>query len=326
MKTGRTVLACAALALAIGCNARDMAGGNTVRRLSIATGGTGGVYYPYGGGIAKIVSAYLPNVEATAEATAGSVDNLKFISAEKSDIAFTLADTLDDAVKGRNLFEEFGAVPARALAVLYVNYLHLVVQATSSIDSVAALKGRVVSTGAAGSGTELIAMRVLEASGIHRSDVTRQALNVGPSADALKDGKVDAFFWSGGLPTAAVLDLSHTPNLSIRLLPSDAVIPTLQQRFGQKLYFSATIPKATYPGMPADVPVVGVANLLVVNRSMPDDLAYQITKLLFDKQSELAAIHPEARSLSLATATVGSPAPFHPGAARFYKEHGITVQ
>jgi TRAP transporter TAXI family solute receptor len=317
--------ACALAALAAGCNPNDLADRGGTKRLSIATGGTGGVYYPYGGGIAKVVTSYIPGVEATAEATAGSVDNLKFIGGEKSDVAFTLADTLDDAVKGQNLFKEFGPVPARALAVLYANYLHLVTQADSPIDSVAALKGRVVSTGAAGSGTELIALRVLEASGVSPSAVTRQALNVAPSADALRDNKVDAFFWSGGLPTAAVLDLSHTPNLRIRLIPSDEVIPVLQKTYGEKLYFRATIPAATY-GMTSDVPVVGVANLLVVNESMPEDLAYQITRMLFEKQAELAAIHPEARSLSLTTATEGSPAPFHPGAIRFYREKGIAVQ
>lgn len=296
-------------------------GAPEARYLSIATGGTGGVYYPYGGGIAKVLNDNLPGVRASAEVTAASVDNLKLIRDGRADIAFTLADTLADAVAGRGAFEG-RPVAAASLAVLYSNYTHVITLAASGIRAVPDLRGRTISSGSAGSGTEVIAFRVLRAAGLDPDrDVRRQALGVSESADALKDGKIDAFFWSGGLPTAAVQDLSHSPNVSIRLIPTLALLPTMNEQHG-KLYFSLEIPPGTYPGIETAVPVVGVANVLVVNRSMPEDLAYAITRVLFEKQEQLAAIHPEARNLSMASAKTGSPADFHPGAIRYYHDKG----
>lgn len=291
------------------------------RYLSIATGGTGGVYYPYGGGLAKVLNDNLPGVRASAEVTAASVDNLKLIRDGRADIAFTLADTLADAVAGRGAFDG-RPVAAASLAVLYSNYTHVVTLASSGLRAIPDLRGRTIATGSAGSGTEVIAFRVLEAAGLDPDrDVRRQALGVSESAGALKDGKIDGFFWSGGLPTAAIQDLSHTPNISIRLIPTLALISTLNERHGN-LYFPLEIPSGSYPGVDAAVPVVGVANVLVVNRSMPDGLAYDITRTLFEKQSALAAIHPEARHLSVQSATKGSPAEFHPGALRYFREKG----
>ena len=296
--------------------------GSDARFLSIATGGTGGVYYPYGGGIAKILNENLPGVRATAEVTAASVDNLKLIRDGRADVAFTLADTLADAVKGAGAFQD-RPVNAASVAVLYSNYTHLVVLASSRIQSVPDLRGKVVSTGSPGSGTEVIAFRVLRAAGLDPDkDVRRQGLGASESAEALKDAKVAAFFWSGGLPTAAVQDLSHTPGISIRLLPTLSLLTTLNRDHGP-LYFPLDIPPGAYPGVETAVPVVGVANVLVVNKAMPDDLAYGLTRLLFEKQAELAAIHPEARNLSLQSATKGSPADFHPGAMRYYREKGV---
>ena len=311
---------CCAVALAvgalIGCRSNESA---RPLYLSIATGGTGGVYYPYGGGLAKVLNESLPNVRATAEVTSASVDNLKLIRDGKADIAFVLADTLAEAVNGRGAFTG-AAVPAATLAVLYSNYTQLVTLASSRIVVVGDLRGKRVSTGSPGSGTELIAFRVLRAAGINPDvDLTRQSLGASESSDALKDGKIDAFFWSGGLPTAAVQDLSHSPGVSIRVVPTGNLVPAMQQLYGD-LYFPLQVPANAYPGVTAPVDVVGVTNVLVVNRSMPEPLAYDITRILFEKQSELAAIHPEARNLTLSTAEKGSPASFHPGAARYYSE------
>ena len=295
-------------------------GAPRARFVSIATGGTGGVYYPYGGGLAKLLNENVPGVRASAEVTAASVDNLKLIREKKADIAFTLADTLADAVAGRGPFTSTGPIPAVSLAVLYSNYTHIVSLAGSGISRVADLRGKVISTGSPGSGTEIIAFRLLRAAGLDpERDVTRQGLGVTESADALKDGKIAAFVWSGGLPSAAIQDLSHSPGITIALIPSGELLPSLQKAFGD-LYFPLEVPPSSYPGVTAGVPVVGVANVLVVNSSMPEDLAYEITRLLFEKQSALAAIHPEAAKLSLATAVKGSPAPFHPGALRYYRE------
>jgi hypothetical protein len=307
-----------ALAGAVACSNADRAPES--RFVSIATGGTGGVYYPYGGGLAKILNEHLPGIRATAEVTAASVDNLKFVRDGRADIAFTLADTLADAVNGRGPFESSGAVAAASLAVLYSNYTHLVTLGSSPIRAVGDLRGRVVSTGSPGSGTEVIAFRVLKAAGLDPArDLSRQGLGASESAAALKDGKVDAFFWSGGLPTAAVQDLAHTIGLTIRLVPNADLLPALQREFGD-LYFPLQVPASAYRGVDGAVPVVGVANVLVVGRSMDDQLAYDITRVMFEHQPELAAIHPEARNLSLASAVKGSPAGFHPGAIRYYRE------
>ncbi len=315
---GLAVIAAGALAA---CNPQ---GSGLTERLSVATGGTGGVYYPYGGGVAKVISDNLDGVEATAEVTAGTVDNLKFISIRGADLAFVLADSLDDAAQGRGAFADFGAVPAQALAVLYDNLNQLVTLEGKGIETVADLRDRVVSTGAPGSGTEITALRVLEAVGLNPdSDIRKQSLGAAQSVDALKDDKIDAFFWSGGVPTGSVLDLASTPGRTVKLVPNTDTLPFLHEHYGDSVYHGVNIPSVTYPGMSGDVEVVGVANVLVVHEEMSEDMAYRITRALFDHQDELAAIHPEAEKLSAETAVVGSTVPFHAGAIRYYREQGV---
>ena len=316
------VLAAAACAGAAAACGPPGAGGLT-ERLSVATGGTGGVYYPYGGGVAKVISDHLDGVEATAEVTAGTVDNLKFISNRGADVAFALADSLDDAAQGRGAFADFGTVPARALAVLYDNLNQLVTLEGKGIETVADLRGRIVSTGAPGSGTEITALRVLEAVGLDPdADIRKQSLGAAQSVDALKDDKIDAFFWSGGIPTGSVLDLASTPGRTVKLVPNTDTLPFLHERYGDAVYHAVTVPAVTYPGMSGDVDLVGVANVLVVHEEMSEDMAYRITRALFDHQGELAAIHPEAEKLSVETAVTGSTVPFHAGAVRYYREQG----
>jgi TRAP transporter TAXI family solute receptor len=323
--TLRLVLACL-LAVALTTAACGQGPGRstgTTTRLSIATGGTGGVYYPYGGGLAQVLTTHLPNVEATAEVTAASVDNLKFLRQGTSDIAFTMADSAQDAVLGRDTFQEYGKVPARALAVLYPNYMHLVTHADSGIGSVADLRGKVVSVGSPGGGGTVQAERILAAAGLDpRRDIRPQYLGVAQAVDALKDRKLDAFFWSGGVPTAAILDLVNTQGVTARILPLDDLLPALQRAHGESLYYRTVIPKDTYR-MPADVPVVAVANMLVVSDTMAEQLAHDITRLLFEQQPTLAGIHPQARELAVEKALTGATIPFHPGAVRFYMERGV---
>jgi uncharacterized protein len=305
------------------CSGGTASSSRVKQRLSIATGGTGGVFYPYGGGIAKVISENLPGVEATAEVTAASVDNLKFIKQGTSDIAFTMADTAQDALLGKEGFDGTGAVPVRTLAMLYSSYVHLVTLEGSGISRVADLRGRVVSTGAAGSGTTVLANRILHAAGLDpRRDIRAQSLGVAQSVDALKDGKIHAFFWNAGLPTASVVDLVNTPGIRAKFISTEDMLPSLQKTFGPSLYYRAVIPRATYK-TGEDIPVVAVANLLVVAESMPETLAYDITRILFDKQSELATIHPQARELAIDTALKGSPIPFHAGAIRYYRERHV---
>lgn len=316
----KLILCLTVAALSAACGGSTASG---TQRLSIATGGTGGVYYPYGGGLAQVLTDHVPKVEATAEVTAASVDNMKFLKQGTSDIAFVMADTAQDAAAGRDVFKEFGAVPVRALAVLYPNPMHLVTVAGSGIARLADLRGRVVSIGTPGGGGTTQAERILVASGIDpKRDLTPQYLGVAQAVDALKDGKLDAFFWSGGVPTAAILDLVNTPGVTARVLPLDEVLPALQKAFGADVYYRVTIPKDAYQ-QPQDVPVVAVASLLTVSESMTEQMAYDVTKTLFEQQPTLAGIHPQARELSVEKALVGATVPFHPGAIRYYRERGV---
>ena len=290
-------------------------------RLSIATGGTGGVYYPYGGALANVVSEAVGGVEVTAEVTAASVDNMLLIETQDADIAFVLADTAADAAAGRAPFTT--AIPARSLATLYNNFTHVVTTGGSGIETLADLAGKRVSTGAAGSGTEVIANRLLEAAGLDPAqDIQREQLGASESADAMRDGQIDAFFWSGGLPTAALTDLAASPNVDFRLLPNGEFAGALQETFGT-FYGTATVAAGTYPGQDEEVEVVVVPNVLVVNEAMDEQLAYDIVKAMFDNRDDLVAAHPAAEDLTVETAVLNSPLPLHPGAARYYQEQGI---
>jgi TRAP transporter TAXI family solute receptor len=195
----------------------------------------------------------------------------------------------------------------------------------SGIKTVPDLKGKRVSTGAPGSGVEVKGLRVLEAYGLTPKDFKNQdRLGAAESAGALKDRKLDAFFWDGGLPTAAILDLGATPGLRIHLIPHADAVPKMVSKYGP-LYFVATIAKGTYGGMDADVQVAAATNLLAVHERMDENLAYQITKLLHERTADLVAVHSAAKEINLKNAVVGSPIPFHPGALRFYKEKGVKV-
>jgi TRAP transporter TAXI family solute receptor len=293
-------------------------------RLSIATGGTGGVYYPLGGGLAALISKYIPGVEATAEVTTASVDNMKLLHANRVGLVFTLPDSALEAYQGqlKGLKEK---VAVRSIAAIYSNFMHIVALDGTGIKTMPDLKGKRVSTGSPGSGTEIKGLRVLEAYGISPKDLGSQdRLGAAESAGALKDRKIDAFIWDGGLPTAAVLDLGATPGIKIRLIPHGDAVPKMVAKYGP-LYFVRNIPKGTYGGMNADVAVACATNLLAVHERMDESLAYQLTKLVHEHTAELVAVHPAAKEITLKSAVTGSPVPFHPGALRFYKEKGVKV-
>jgi hypothetical protein len=291
-------------------------------RLSIVTGGTGGVYYPLGGGLASVLTKALPGVEATAEVTSASVDNIKLVGAGKADIAFTLADTAADGFNGTGKFKE--KVPVRTIAVIYANKSQWVTVEGSGVTKMQDLKGKRIATGAPGSGTEVIALRILEAYGMDpEKDVRREKLSVAESVNALKDRKIDAFFWSGGVPTAAVTDLAATPGMKIKLLDHADAIPNMVKKYGP-LYVKGSIAAKAYPGQEKGVQVADVWNLLVVNEKMDEKLVYDIVKALFEHKKELAAVHAEAGNIELKQQyEVGSPVPFHPGAARYFAEKGL---
>jgi TRAP transporter TAXI family solute receptor len=294
-------------------------------RLSIATGGTGGVYYPLGGGMANIISKYIPYTEATAEVTTASVDNCLLVGAGKADLALIMADTGWDAYQGKARFRD--KVPLRTVAVLYPNNMHIVTLEGKGIEKVTDLKGKRVSTGAPGSGTEVMGLRILEAYGLDPTkDMTRDKLGASESAGALKDRKIDAYFWCGGLPTASVTDLGATPGIKIKIIPHSEVVPEMRETYGP-IYVKGTIPAKTYPGQAVDVPIAVVWNLLVCHEKMKDDIAYDVVKTLFDHKPELVTVHREARWLSLDYQPTGaSPIPFHPGAIRYFKEKGLKIK
>jgi TRAP transporter TAXI family solute receptor len=294
-------------------------------RLSIATGGTGGVYYPMGGGMANIISKYIPYTEATAEVTTASVDNCLLVGTGKADLALIMADTGWDAYQGKAKFRE--KIPLRTVAVLYPNNMHIVTVEGKGIEKVPDLKGKRVSTGAPGSGTEIMALRVIEAYGLDPTkDMTRDKLGVSESAGALKDRKIDAFFWVGGLPTAAVTDLGATPGIKIKLIAHADAVPKMRETYGP-IYVKGIIPAKTYPGQDVDVPISVVWNLLVCHEKMKGDLVYDIVKTLFDHKPELIAVHKEARHILLEPQeSGGSPIPFHPGAIRYFTEKGLKIK
>lgn len=295
------------------------------RTLSIVTGGTGGVYYPLGGGLANMLAKHVPGWQATSEVTGGSVDNLKLLGARKADIGFTMADASLDAAKGEDKFK--GApVPNRALAVLYPNRMHVVTIEGTGINTMRDLKGKRVSTGSPGSATEVMGFRLLEAAGIDREkDIRRERLGVAESTNALKDRKIDAYLWVGGLPTAAVTDLAATPNVKIKMIDHAEFVDAMNAKWGA-LYAKGAIPAGTYPGQDRDNPNADVWNILVVHEGMPEEVAYRITKVIFENTAEWATVHAEARNVTLANQRqANSPVPFHPGAARYFTERGISL-
>lgn len=292
--------------------------------LSIGSGGTGGVYYPLGGGFANLLSTQLPGYQVTSEVTGGSVDNLKLVGSARADIGFAMADAAWDAYNGRDKFEA-GKLPVRTLAVLYPNRMHAVTVEGAGIAGMQDLKGKRVSVGSPGSATEVMALRVLEAYGLQDA-ITRERLSVAESVNAIKDRKIDAFFWAGGLPTAAVTDLAVTPGAKLRLIDHADAVDKMNAKYGP-LYSASTIPKDVYPGMLRDNQNATVWNILIVNRDMPDSLAHDIVKILFEHTPELVTVHKEAANIALQNqAGKLIPIPFHPGAVRYFRDKGLAVE
>jgi TRAP transporter TAXI family solute receptor len=320
MRVVASVLLGSALALSGAAKAQEK------YSLSIATGGTGGVYYPLGGGLANLLSKYVPGLQATAEVTGGSIDNLKLIATGKPYIAFSMADAGQDAYRGEDKFKGT-KVPLRTLMVLYPNRMHVVTIDGIGITKMADLRGKRVSTGSPGSATEVMGFRVIEAAGLDRDrDMKRERLGVAESVNALKDRKIDAFFWVGGLPTAAVTDLANTPGIKIRMIDHADTVAAMNKKYGP-LYIEDVIPKATYRGMDADNRQATVWNILVSHENLSNQTAYNIVKTIFDKRDDMIAVHKEAENFRLENQTAAaSPIPFHPGAVKYFAERGVKIR
>ncbi|MDD5336302.1 MAG: TAXI family TRAP transporter solute-binding subunit [Rhodoferax sp.] len=291
--------------------------------ISIATGGTGGVYYPMGGGMAAVLSKHVPGMQATAEVTGGSVDNLKLIGSGKPYIGFTMTDASQDAYRGEDKFKGH-KVPLKTLMVLYPNRMHVVSVEGRGIAKMADLKGKHVSTGSPGSATEVMAFRLIEAAGLDKDrDLRRERLGVAESVNAIKDGKIDAFFWVGGLPTAGVTDLANTPGIKLKMVDHAEAVPAMNKKYGN-LYVEDVIPKDVYRGMDSDNKQATVMNILVTHENMDDKTAYNIVKTIFERREDLIAVHKEAVNFKLENQrTNASPIPFHPGAMKYFAERGV---
>jgi len=296
------------------------------QNISIATGGTGGVYYPLGGGMAAVLSKYVPGIQATAEVTGGSVANLQLIGTGKPYLGMTMADATLDAYKGEDKFKG-KPVAVRTLLVMYPNRMHVVTIEGTGINTMKDLKGKRVSTGSGGSATEVMAFRVIEAAGLDKDrDVKRERLGVAESVNAIKDRKIDAFFWVGGLPTAAVTDLANTPGVKIKLIDHADAVAAMNKKHGN-LYVKDVISKDVYRGMEKDNQIATVNNLLVAHEKMDADTAYKIVKAVFDHKDDLVRTHKEAENIKLENQKKdASPIPWHPGAMKYFAEKGLNLK
>jgi TRAP transporter TAXI family solute receptor len=285
-------------------------------RIFIATGNTTGVYYTIGGGYADLITKHVAGYEARAEATGASGENIQRVASGDMDVALTLADTAADAYAGKGSFE---GKPQKivALAKVYKSYIHLVVRNSSKIGKVADLRGKRISTGSAGSGIDIVAGRLLFAGGINPdTEIVRQRLSLPETTKSMLAGSTDAMFFAGGLPTPGITDLLNSAPGQFSILPLDELLGPLAYRYGA-VYAAAKLPKEAY-GTPTDIDTIVIGNLILVSPDMPEQLAHDLTKILFDYQVDLSRIHPEGANYDKAGASITDPIPLHPGAARYY--------
>jgi TRAP transporter TAXI family solute receptor len=313
---------CAAALVLAGCGGRQQAepaapGGPTDAasctaspgQITIATGNSTGVYYALGGGLASLISGNTP-IKATAAETGASVQNIQQLVAGEYNIAFSLADTAADAVAGTGSFT--APQDIQALARIYSNYTHVVVSKASGITSMADFRGKRISTGSPKSGTEVIANRLLQAAGLNpETDVQPQRLELGKTVDGMKDGSIDGFVWSGGLPTGGVTDLFTSMRDQVQFIDITPLLPALKDI--NPVYAQGTVPAAAY-GTPADVPTIVVPNLLLVRKDFPAGDACAITKLIFEKKADLEKVHVAAKELDPKVAVDTAPVELAPGA------------
>lgn len=314
-------------ALALGAGAALVAGAPALaqsrRRITVVTGGTGGVFYPYGGGLAKLFAEKMANTQATAQVTGGSIDNIKLIHAGDAELGLSTMDSAFDAFMGTEAYAKDGKQDVRVLALLYDSFFHVVASQGSGVTTVAGMKGKRIGVGSVGSATESITDRVLEAGGLNfKTDITRDNLGVAESAGALKDGKIAAFFWIGGIPTAAVRELATGGQPPIRFVPTTRELAVLDAKW-PNLYRPITLPANAYANQTEAVSGLGVANVLVVSSKAPAALVTAMLETIFDNLATVQAIHPEAKNLTLRGAAGKAAIPYHPAAEAYFRAKGV---
>jgi TRAP transporter TAXI family solute receptor len=287
--------------------------------INVLTGGTSGVYYPLGVAIGKIFSDKIPNVKTQVQATKASVENLVLLQQGRGELAFTLGDSLKAAWEGD---EEAGfknkLTKLRTIGAIYPNYIQIVATADSGIKTLSDLKGKSLSVGAPKSGTELNSRAILAAAGMSYKDIGKvEYLPFAESVDLMKNRQLNATLQSAGLGVASLKDLSSSSDITVVSVPKEIV-----DKIGPP-FVAVTIPANTYNGQDKDVPTAAVVNYLVTSSNVSDDLAYQMTKLIYESLPELANAHAAGKEIKLEAAPNGSPVPLHPGAIRYYKEKGL---
>lgn len=288
--------------------------------VTVLTGGQSGVYYPVGVALAQHYAENIANVRATAQVTKASAENMNLLQAGRGEIAFSLADTVEDAWNGR---EEAGFKAKldklRGVSRLYNNYVHIIVNAESGIDSLDDLKGKRISVGAARSGTELNARAIFKAAGLEYSDFSKvEYLSFGESVELMKNRQIDATLQSAGLGVASIRDLASA--VKIKVIP---ISKEVLAKIDSQAYVADVIPANTYDGQSEDVPTAAIPNYLVTHSGVSDDLAYEMTKVLYEKLDNLKNTHNAINAMDIKQAVTGMPVPLHPGAEKFYKEKGI---
>ncbi|MBN2568759.1 MAG: TAXI family TRAP transporter solute-binding subunit [Deltaproteobacteria bacterium] len=284
--------------------------------ISIGTGGTGGVYYPYGAAMAKVLGDTLPNVEVTAESTGASVENFRLLSNDDIQIAMVFANVAFDASRGQGKFEK--PIDFKVLMTMYPTPIHVIVPKKSSVESISDLKGMRIGVGSPGSGNEVISKLLLGTYGITYDDCTPEYLSIGEIMNGLKDGTLDAGISCTAYPTATIMDLAISK--PVRLIPINAEeVKKIQEK--SPFFFSTKIPDNVYKDVEG-VETAGFGNLMVVRSDMPEQRAYDIVKALFEHKSDLEAAHRIAKQLTLETAVESAGLPRHDGATKYFKENG----
>jgi TRAP transporter TAXI family solute receptor len=288
-------------------------------KLVLATGGTAGTYYPFGGAMARIWNTKVPGMNVTVQATGASAENVRLVDKKEAELAIVQSDTVDFAFNAKEAFKEkLGNL--RAIAVLYPEIIQLVAGGDSPVKSFADLKGLKVGVGAPGSGTEANFRQLLDVYGMKKEDVNAQYLSFAESAEQFKDKHIDAFIVVAGIPNSAIMDVGTVRELKLLSIEADK-IDMLDKKY--PFLSPAKIPADTYKGQKAEVNTVAVNAVLIVNAEIKDDVVYNMTKALFENQADLAAAHAKGKELNMEKASKGVSIPFHPGAEKYYKEKGL---
>ncbi|MCF6094585.1 TAXI family TRAP transporter solute-binding subunit [Microaerobacter geothermalis] len=288
--------------------------------LTVLTGGTSGVYFPLGTTLAKVYSEQL-GANATAQTTGASAENAAKISQKKAEVGFALADTVADAYQGIGKFEKSGALSnLRGITALYSNYMQLVTTKDSGITKLEDLKGKRVVVGAAGSGTEIMANRILKAAGISYDDINEDFLSFSEGIDGIKNGTVDAAFISSGLPNSGIMELATTKDVNLVPIPQE-IVDILKKDY--PAFTLDVIPAGTYKGLDQDIPSAVIKNILITYEELDEQAVYELTKTFFENLQALMDTHNAAKAIKLEKGPDGLPLPLHPGAEKYFKEKGV---